>query len=572
MRSNTLNKIAIYSLLIFSAFALSGGAVIAAFRDSLPSIGIKVLYTIIPLALIMIVAGWLNHAILIPRLFIKGKYFQYFSCAFIAALGVPLSGIFIEAGFRSVMHIPDRIHNYMSPWIILDSLSTTALLMVIMVGMGVARVYKLWKWETHSEEMETARYTEASKNLQNCVHSDEILNSLDDIKCIAKVNPEIANSKLRKLSDTLRHDLYSKCSVSVAVQNTNATDFSWLSEFISSKRFTLLRDICLKILIASVSITSIFEAPDNPDFTMSGLWSFLGMFIVISILTYGNKSLCKHFLNKGKIKRYLASVFIFLLIITAVAISAEILSYVNTTYTDSISPVYSIIAILGTFCTITLYLGGITAIILLHNWLRTVRRVAKLKAETAKAELNFLQSQINPHFLFNVLNNVGILIYENPDVASDMLTKLRDMFEYQHEITKMKSISIKKEVEFIRNYLLLEQSRKTPYLFNISLQSECDKIDIPTLLLIPFVENASKHSTGTRDIEISISKNENRLIFRCENSYSARSKKSNVGGLGIGNTRRRLDLIYGDNYNLNCEKIENKYIVTLNIPYEMLDS
>lgn len=559
-------KIIIYSLFCFLALALSSGGVIAAFSDAIPQLGPIILLCALPPACLMLIAAYVNYNTLIPKYFLSRRYIFYLSICLVAAMSIPISGIAMEACLRNWLGLPDRIQNFLSPWILVDSLSTAALLIVIMIGMGVVRVYDEWRREVDVENSTAQEYDRAVENMKRSVQPDEVLASLESIRELVGVNAESANAELRRLSDRLRHDLYDIPKVKISTCRSNTYKFSLLSDFISSPKFTLLRDISLKILIACISITAIFDAPDRPQFTASGFMAFFGMFIALNLLTYGNKSLSKHFLNKGKIGKYIVGAFIFLAGMTVLIIAIEVFSYVHTIHNTILPPLYSIIATISSFCTITLYFGGITALIILHNWLRTVRSVAILKAETSGAELAFLQSQINPHFLFNVLNNAGILIYEDSAYAIEMLGRLSEMFAYQSKITRQDKITIGEEYDFIRNYLLLEQSRKSPFNFSIKIAEGLQRTEIPTLLLIPFVENASKHSIGSRDIRVSISTENDNLIFKCDNLCGDKKYSTASGGLGINNTRSRLMLIYGDKFHLSTTKYNSEYKVKLQIP------
>lgn len=555
--------------LTYTAFALfslmlSLGAVNVAFADVSLSAGPRVLLCAIVPGVLILALALVNYHILVPRYFLRQRYAVYAAWCVVLSLAVPLLGVALEAAVRDFLGVTHRIHDYLSPWILLDSLSTASLLCVIMAGMGMAQVYRRWRRQTRLCDEAARRYADAIRLYKSRLRPSEILASLRRVGAEATADPDAANRTLRTLSERLRHELYDIPRMNFPSPGKPA--FSRLEEFVSAKRYTLLRDISLKLLIACVSVTALFEAPDRPDFSLSGLVAFFGMFVIISLLTYGNKSLCKHFLNKGRIRLYLTAAFGLLVAITAAAIIFQILSYNPTLHNGSLPPLYSVIGTFSSFCTILLYFGGITALILLHNWLRTVRRVASLQAETAKAELNFLQSQINPHFLFNVLNNVGILIYEEPEASVEMIAQLRQMFEYQERIADKERVEVADEVEFMRNYLLLEQSRKSGFEFSIDVADDCLHAEIPSLLLIPFVENAAKHSTGRRDIRISLRRKAKSLTFTVSNICGPKRHESDAGGLGIANTRRRLGLIYGDDYTLSTRRENDLYKVTLTIP------
>lgn len=568
------NKFLTYALFIFFAIMLSIGTVIAVFTDMIPSKGCMILLCAVPLTALILVAAKINQTTLIPNLLIRQKYIAYIGCCLFMGMMIPFSGLALEYGIRHIWQFPYRIQNYLSYWILVDSFSTSALVTVIFLGMGVRQLFFEWQKEA-AEEGKAAKVCSEAIDLYNRqIKAPEILDSLKQIKLLAETNADEANRQLRNLSTTLRHELYDMPRLNVAERNPKTSNV-WLLEFISEKRYSWIRNLSLIILIACISITAIFDAPDRPDLTLKGLWAFLGMFFIICLVTYGNKSLCKYFLHKGKIKKYILDCGVFLCGMTVAMIVVESISYVHTIHNSTLPLIYTILATLSSICTLTLYLCGVTALVLLNYWLRTEHRTIMVKAETAKTELQFLQSQINPHFLFNVLNNIGILIYEMPNKASEMLVQLSEMFEYQMKITHSRMVDMSDEVDFLHNYLLLEESRKSNFNFSLMASDDIEGVKIPSLLLIPFVENASKHSTGTRDIVINISLDTDKIYFLCSNNADPSAKqKSPDGGLGIANTRRRLDLLYGSDYTLRIEATDTKYKISLIIPknYEMYNS
>lgn len=564
------NKVIVYTLFTIFSLILSAGAVLAAFSADILRIGAKPMWLIIPLAILMMIAGIVNYKILIPRYFLKNRYIKYAIYCMIVAFIVPIAGIAEEYIARRALNLPDRIHDYLSPWILVDSISTAALLVVIMVGMGVASVYNRWRQEVKREGRLQKKYSDAIKILKRKIKSEEIIESIEDISELVEPLPDEACNRLHQLSDKLRRELYDKSGIECVSTELIGDKYAALSDFIAAPKYTLLRDIFLKLLIAAVSITAIFDAPDLPNLTLEGLWGFLGMFLVLCLLTYGNKSLSKHFLNRGKLKTYITFASLFIGLITIVMIFIEIHSYTHTIHNSMLPPQYSIIATISSISTILLFFGGITALIVLHQWIRTEKRSSELKTRTAEVELEFLQSQINPHFLFNVLNNTGILIYEEPHHAKTMLHRMREMFEYQFSISDKTYVKLSEEIDFIANFLSLEKSRKDPFDYKIEIPEGIRNQKIPPLILIPFVENASKYSSvvdGKREINIKFRTESEQLIFECSNTFCKDEKrKVTSGGLGISNTRRRLELIYGEKFWLDARAENSIYKITLIIP------
>jgi LytS/YehU family sensor histidine kinase len=174
------------------------------------------------------------------------------------------------------------------------------------------------------------------------------------------------------------------------------------------------------------------------------------------------------------------------------------------------------------------------------------------KAKNTEAELAWLKNQINPHFLFNTLNNISSLTQIDPDAAQDAIAQLSDLLRYAMYETNKKTVPIQGEVEFMRNYISLMKLRcneKTEVNTTFDVQQN---IEIAPLLFISLIENAFKHgvsSSRPSKIVISLTASENELIFTCDNTNYPKDDADRSGsGIGLENTRRRLDLMYANRY------------------------
>ena len=193
-------------------------------------------------------------------------------------------------------------------------------------------------------------------------------------------------------------------------------------------------------------------------------------------------------------------------------------------------------------------------------------RIDKLESTTLQSELKFLKNQINPHFLFNMLNNANVLIKRNPEEASKVLFKLEDLLRYQINDSSRERGFLASDIRFLNDYLNLEKIRRDHFQFTVEQEGDIDSIWIQPLLFIPFVENAVKHSFDSEhpsSVHLSFKVEENRLEFRCENSTPAVAVSNKVGGIGLANIQRRLGLLYPDRYELEQIENENRYIVIL---------
>ena len=193
------------------------------------------------------------------------------------------------------------------------------------------------------------------------------------------------------------------------------------------------------------------------------------------------------------------------------------------------------------------------------------------KSETMETELKFLKSQINPHFLFNALNNIYALSAIDAQKTQDSILYLSDMLRYVLYECEKPKVEIAKEITYIEDFIKLfelKSSRKYPIKTDFSINNP--SLQIAPMLLIPFVENAFKHSNIHNPkesfITIKIETIEEQIIFSIENSLNKEPvAKDKVGGIGIRNVQKRLSLLYPNKHDLRISQNEESYIVELKI-------
>ena len=210
----------------------------------------------------------------------------------------------------------------------------------------------------------------------------------------------------------------------------------------------------------------------------------------------------------------------------------------------------------------------------IRHFIRTRQIRQQLKDEQAKhteAELAWLKNQINPHFLFNTLNNISSLTQIDPDAAQDAIAQLSDLLRYAMYETNKKTVPISGEVEFMRNYISLMKLRcneKTEVKTTFDIAQD---VEIAPLLFISLIENAFKHgvsSSRSSMIDIHLEQKDGSIVFACDNTNYPKDDADRSGsGIGIENTRRRLDLMYADHYSWQQWLEDDIYHVrvTLNI-------
>lgn len=211
---------------------------------------------------------------------------------------------------------------------------------------------------------------------------------------------------------------------------------------------------------------------------------------------------------------------------------------------------------------------------IISDWSRQLREKQALEKQTMQSELRFLKSQINPHFLFNTLNNLYALTLKKSDQAPEIVIKLSEMMRYMIYECNEKRVFLEKEVNYIQNYLDLEslrQGKQVEILFHIG--GDPTGQEIAPLMFIPFLENSFKHGLNNHlnkgFVHIKLNVEPGAVHFEIENSKPgtpAMPKNNKIsGGIGLVNIRRRLDLIYPGQYKLDIRDKPDSYSVSLQL-------
>lgn len=208
---------------------------------------------------------------------------------------------------------------------------------------------------------------------------------------------------------------------------------------------------------------------------------------------------------------------------------------------------------------------------LIFDYINMQQRMAEVAKEKAETELNFLKSQINPHFLFNSLNSVFFLINKDNADARSALHKFSEMLRYQLYEMNGDKIPVEKEITYLKDYVDLQQLRKDEkYSVQCNYAPDIKGFLIEPLLLIPFVENAFKHishnSDNTNYVKLDMSRSNGALLFTVENSKeSGQHRTEKKAGIGLANVKRRLELLYPGRHELKIEETDKTFSVKLNL-------
>ena len=221
---------------------------------------------------------------------------------------------------------------------------------------------------------------------------------------------------------------------------------------------------------------------------------------------------------------------------------------------------------------ISLIQGTAAGLKLFKIWIRNQEKIRCLETENLKTELAYLKNQMNPHFLFNTLNNIYIQIKVDSLKAEKTILDLSDLLRYQLYDCSQEKILLSDDINYLKNYLRIELIRKSKVKIDFIEPENLKRILIPPFLFIPFVENAIKHGGSEENedyIKVSISIKNNYLYLEVINSKDNRNLNSDTiqGGVGLANVKRRLELLYPNSHKLTIIDETDKYQVNLELKF-----
>jgi two-component system, LytTR family, sensor kinase len=214
------------------------------------------------------------------------------------------------------------------------------------------------------------------------------------------------------------------------------------------------------------------------------------------------------------------------------------------------------------------YIGLMLALKLSLDWYGQQLLLQKITVEKLHAEVDFLRAQVNPHFLFNVLNNLYALTLKRSELAPDVVLKLSEMMEYMLYDSVDEKVLLEKEVTYLKNYIELEQLRLSgESVIQLNMNASFDGQEIAPLLLLPLVENAFKHGLSTPSkngwLKVKIGLHQSTLSVVIENAKAPVLVSKSKGGIGLGNLQKRLELLYPSRHHLELEDKKDSFLVKL---------
>lgn len=309
------------------------------------------------------------------------------------------------------------------------------------------------------------------------------------------------------------------------------------------------------VLMLLTFISSVFNTNIINETRSNNPYAFIPVYIFSIITTIIIFYICYyHSIHRKMIKTIIFTISYFLLIFITLTILGKsyLMGLYGLTYLAS-----------GAFIGLLLYFA--------YDRFNKVEIQKELEKQNIQSELVLLKNQINPHFLFNTLNNIDSLIKSNPEKASSTLVELSDIMRYMIYDTNVETVPLKQELEYINNYLKLQSLQyANANLVRYEIKGDIEKKEVPPMLFIPFIENAFKHCTN-KDIDnairFSFAISENEIIFNSENiaNKAHRITKDKSSGVGLDIVKRRLDILYPDKHVLEIQQKDNLFSVTLKL-------
>lgn len=347
-------------------------------------------------------------------------------------------------------------------------------------------------------------------------------------------------------------------------------------EIMSKKRLLVFnsriaRNVYFWLIFLAVQLVTFFREGNQNAHVLPFLTVNIIIVLMMAIIVYfNNLVLIPVYFEK---KKY--SLYIFLMLLWLV-VSSKLLELLYNLlfglfpqlYTNDLGEIVQI-EFFQVFIINAIFIIGFTLSKFANDYFSSEERLRKIENKQIESELNFLKAQINPHFLFNTLNSIYALSLKKSDEAPEMVLRLSDLLRYMLYECEAEFIELEKEIQVTTSYLELEQIRlANKEAISIQIMGEPTGKVIAPLLWIPFVENAIKHGLNSRAsdgfVRILIEIGDTETRFTCVNNFSTAIHDPNrAGGIGIENTRKRLNLIYPHKHSLLIKSENQLYSVTL---------
>jgi two-component system, LytTR family, sensor kinase len=335
---------------------------------------------------------------------------------------------------------------------------------------------------------------------------------------------------------------------------------------------TRLFSVLIHILIWSAFIFIPLLFMENIEARMRFMIFGWSMMVLMAGYFYFNYLfLIPRFLLQKKLAHYVVFLFAGLLVISS--LNVIYCSVIHGYFIPNIHHRGPMRYAIMTISPAILAFGLSTSIRITDEWFKNERQRKEMENEKLTSELAFLKSQVNPHFLFNILNNICSLARKKSDDTENAIIKLSQLMRYMMFESKDEKVSLEKEVEYLQNYIELQKMRISGKVqIHFTVEGPVEQSMIEPMLLISFVENAFKHGIsyiGDSGIDIFMKVSSKELNFSVENNIVSKGAENipSEPGVGLKNVLRRLELLYPGKHNISINDNNQRYKVLLTIKF-----
>ncbi|MEL6943068.1 MAG: sensor histidine kinase [Bacteroidota bacterium] len=332
----------------------------------------------------------------------------------------------------------------------------------------------------------------------------------------------------------------------------------------------------LALFLTMIFMAMIYYSQDEePETAMGYIFltlQFLALFPSISSFYIFYRFLFPKYLQQEKIKR---SIFYGISIAIAVSFFAVTLAYMAHSNASDAADIAAFIVFFF-FISFVSFLCGVMGLVIrgFITWYEEIKLKQALQQKNQEMELALLKAQLDPHFLFNTINNIDVLLLRDAKAGSDYLNKLSDIMRFILFETKTEEIPLAQEITYIEKYIALQKIRTANEQYvNFEIMGSPDHHSIAPMVFIPFIENAFKHTTNKKienAISIHIQVDELGIHLTCKNKFDTNRKPDHSNGLGNQLIEKRLQLLYPNQHRLNITNENETYQVQLSIQHEKI--
>lgn len=544
---------------------------------------VQTLWLMIPFSLLCLALVVITTCYTVPRLLMRRRWGLFAVLEFCLSYGVSLVEQLIIVYIWSRWEIMPPEHKLNWGWLAVNTLCNSLMLFFTLLAVGGWYLFDSARFDLRREKRLSERIESYMSAVRRMLRPETLSTRLGEIAYQAEEDPQKAEEEINALSAELRESLYNLPVPPAVEEDTEIgeKDNRKCNMLLTSRSYHIVRVLIFQLSLICICFGAFFATPDEPEFSarLGGFLVLLAMFEVIAAIDVF--IFFRSFRKRRRRGRFLlASGLLAVIIILPILAERVILYTDNHSGNDALFIFITVLSTAASILMIVFYIAGIGAVLLYQDWMRHTGRLVSLQATTKRLEYANLKKQINPHFLFNILNSAGILTKFDVSDARNILLELRSLIDYQFCETERPTVSLTETISFLRAYLKLEATRRTVFQFEITCESDLKGLEVPSLLFIPFVENAVKYAEPKTEgvmVNVRFAVEGSRLTFECENPLEDTSKsQSSVvpsqesapesGGLGIANTLRRLDLLYDDEYSYSVRRSGGFYRVVLEIP------